>query len=539
MFGYSAVRSLTRAAQNTKPASVPAPNNGINRVDGLAEMAPKDAIFLNNMVPSEYGTRVRSGYKAWATGVGTGGVRTIIPFVGATSSDDRLFACAQDGIYDITASVASPAVDFSFTTSNTTSGIGVWTNFVNDAAAYFCLYWDETNGYHVYTAATTTWAKITMGGGATQISGVDPANLVFGTIFKNRVWMIEKNTGNAWYLGTGSIYGAATQFNFGNKFSHGGTLAALYSWTVDGGEGIDDHLVAISTAGDVVVYKGSDPTTATDWFEHGLWYIGPPPKGRRIAGSFSGELYLLSSYGILPMTKLLSGTLTQLQEVMLSRKISPIVNTFMATTRTDYGWEIKLIPSENLLLVSVPARTGQDDTQLAYSLNTPGWGLFKDMPYYTGDTWLGDFYFSDTAGTVYTHEGHVDNADINGENGVDIQWSGLSSFSGYGNDAGYKRAQFIRPIFLADSAPSYTVEARFDYDLTEVFGTPSATTITGALWDSAIWDLSTFSGEFAVVDAMRGGSGLGRVVAVGLEGRSSANTVLIRYDLLMDSGGML
>lgn len=530
-------RLLSRSTQATKGYVFPAPQGGINRIDGLAEMPPQDAIFLYNLLPSEYGTKVRDGYAVWAEDVGTGGVRTIIPFTGATSG--KLFACAQDGIYDITTSVSSPAADLTFATSDTTSGIGAWTNFVNDSSAYFCLYTDETNGYHVYTDTTNTWAPVAMGGGGTEISGVDPALFSFVTIFKNRVWFVERESGNAWYLASGAIYGAATKFNFGNKFHHGGHLVALYSWTVDGGEGVDDYLIAISSGGDVIVYKGSDPATATDWFQHGSWFIGPPPVGRRVAGSFSGELYLLSAYGIIPMSKLLSGTLVQLQEVQLSRKISPIINTIMAITSGDYGWEIRLVPTENILLVSSPKREGFDYTQFAYSLNTPGWCIFRDIPYYTGDSWEGTFYFSDTDGNVYQYTGSQDAVDIDGENGVDITWAGLMSFQGFGADGLFKRVQFIRPIFISESSPSLAVEARYDYNLTEVFGAGSASPIGGALWDFALWDVGTWAGEFSVVQPVFGGSNMGRVLSVGFEGNSNAPTVLIKFDVMVDSGGLL
>lgn len=537
MFGYQRAKPLMASPQVTKAFPVPAPNGGVNRVDGLAEMPPKDAIFLYNMVPSEYGTKLRTGYQQFATNVGTGGVRTIIPFTG--SPNNALFACAQNGIYDITTGGAAPTLKLTFATSNTTSGMGVWTNFVNDAAAYFCLYADETNGYHVYTAATNTWAVVTFGGGATQVNGINPANVAFVTIFKNRVWFVEKNTGNAWYLPAGAIYGTATIFNFGNKFKHGGSLVALYSWTVDGGEGIDDHLVAIGSGGDVVVYKGTDPATATDWFLHGSWFIGPPPVGRRIAGSFSGELYLLSAYGVLPMSKLMSGTLVQLDEVYLSRKITPLINTAMLTTRSSYGWEIRLIPTENILLVSSPKQVGSSYYQFAYSLNTPGWGIYQDLPYFTGDTWEGDFYFGDDTGVVYLHTGNQDGVTLAGTDGVDITGSLLMSYQGYGADPVHKRTQFIRPVFLSTSAPSYVVEARYDYDLSEVFGAPSSSTISGSLWDIALWDAGIWVGEFGIVDILSGANGLGHAISIGLQVRSSSPTVLIKFDIMMDAGGLL
>lgn len=539
MLGYQKATLLPRSPQTTNIVPVPAPQGGVNRVTGLAEMPPNDAVFMYNMIPSEFGTKVRTGYVEWATGVGTGNVKTIVPFSGATASNDKLFAMAASGIYDITISVASPAVKLAFGTVDSTSGLGVWANFVNDSAAYFALYTDESNGYYVYTSATDTWAKVTLGGGASQISGVDPALFVFVTIFKQRVWFVEKGTGNAWYLATNAIYGAATKFNFGNKFKHGGTLVGLFNWTVDGGEGVDDYLVAVGSGGDVIVYKGTDPSTATDWFQHGAWFIGPPPSGRRIAGSFAGELYLLSVYGILPMSKLMSGTLVQLEEVTLSKKISPLINSALLTTRTTNGWEVRLLPTENLILVSSPKQSGLDYIQFAYSLNTPGWAVYRGMPYFTGDSWHGAFYFSDETGRVLQHTGTRDNVNLAGSSSTPIDWSMMMSFQGYQNGGVFKRINFIRPIFLAEAAPEYVAEARYDYNLTEVFGVASPSAIGGALWDAAVWDVSMWAGEFVVVDSVRGGSGMGRVLSIALSGRSNSRTTLIKFDLMYDSGGGL
>lgn len=520
---------------------VPAPMGGINAVDGLLGMGqrnPEDSIFQYNLIPSQYGTKVRTGYHDFATEVGDGGVRTLIPFTGADSSATRLFAAAEDAIYDTTAGGAAPPSAIAFAVANSTSGLGKWTNYTT-TGGYFCLYCDETNGYYVYTGASDTWAKIAMGGGGTEVSGVDPATFVDVVIFKSRAWFVQKDTASAWFLGVGAIFGAATQFNFGNKFKHGGTLAALFTWTVDGGEGADDYLVAVSTGGDVVIYKGNDPTSASDFTQHGQWYIGPPPAGRRLAGSFGGELYLLSSYGIIPLTRLISGALIQQDDVYISRKISPLINTQIQATRDDFGWEIKLVSSENLLLVGVPARTGFDDIQFVQSLNSQGWAVYRDIPYFTGETWQGNFYIGTLDGRVLIHEGSSDGGDFDGDNGIAIEWSALSVFQEYGEVGKFKIGQFIRPVFLASQAPSYSIEARYDYNLSEVLPPPAASVSSGSVWDVGLWDLALWGGDFIEVEKPVGAAGIGRNIAVAINGSSAAPTILIRYDLMFTPGGLL
>lgn len=523
-----------------KCVPVPAPNAGINAVDNLLSMGdrgPEDSIFQYNLIPSQYGCVVRTGYQDWCTGVGTGGVRTLHPFIGSTSGNNRLWAMANNGIYNVSASAAAPAINTAFPTVDTTSGYGQWTNYTT-IGGYFGLYCDESNGYYVYTETAGAWAKVALGGGATQVSGIDPALFVQPLIYKERAWFVEKGSARAWYLPTGAIFGAATVFNFGNKFKHGGTLVALYNWTVDGGEGTNDYLVAISSAGDIVLYLGDDPSVAP-FKQQGQWYIGPPPAGRRIAGSFGGELYLLSAYGIVPLTKLIAGALIQQEDVYLSRKITPLINQQMLLANASLGWEIKLISTENLLITSVPAQVGFDNIQFVQALNSKGWAVYRKIPYYTGETWNVQFYIATTDNRVLRHTGTQDSVDRNGLNGVAIAWSALSVFQEYGEVGRYKISQFIRAVFLAAQAPAYAVEARYDYNLSEVLPVPSIPVFSGSVWDVGIWDLALWGGDLVEVEAPVGGSGIGRNIAIAINGTSSAKTILIRYDLMFTSGWQL
>lgn len=537
--GPRQAKLLQPSPPEVKIVPVPAPMQGINAVDGLltmGERSPEDSIFQYNLIPSQYGCKVRTGYADWCTDVGDDGVRTIHPFTGSVAASNRLWAMAADGIYNVSSSAASPAVNTSFPVADTTSGYGQWTNYVT-TAGHFGLYCDETNGYYVYSEGSGTWAKVAMGAGASEVANVDPADFVMPVIYKERVWFVERDTASAWYLPTGAIFGAATEFNFGNKFRHGGNLVALFNWTVDGGEGTNDYLVAISSSGDVILYLGDDPSS--DFTQRGQWYIGPPPAGRRIGGAFGGELYLLSAYGIIPLTRLIAGALIQQDDIYLSRKITPLINTQMTITSDELGWEIKLVSTENILLVATPDRIGFDDIQFVQALNSKGWAVYRDIPYFTGDTYEGQFYIGTADGRVLKHTGTQDAVDINGENGVAIEWSSLSVFQEYGEVGRYKITQFIRPVFLAQQAPSYSVEARYDYNLSEVLAPPAASVNTGSVWDVGIWDVALWGGDFIEVEKPVGGSGIGRNIAVAVNGSSAASTILVRYDLMFTTGGPL
>ena len=538
MLGYKPSAINRPSAQNTSVSKIPAPIAGINAQTGLSEMVPNEAIFLKNIIPSRYGCRVRSGYVEFATNVGTGGVRTILPYVGSTTAQNRLFATGEDGIYDITAGGAAPTLVLAFGTVDSESGYGQWTLYVT-VAGHFLVYCDESNGYKLYTESTGLWTTIAVGVAPGQITPQNPNTFAGCVIFKSRLWFIERNSASAWYLPVGQVTGTVTEFDFGSRFKHGGTLVALYNWTIDGGEGIDDYLVAVSSTGDVVIYKGNDPNTATDFGQHGSWYIGQTPIGRRIAGSFGGELYILSAYGLIPLTKLIAGALIQQEDIYVSRKINPLINDQMRVTRTTPGWEVKLVPSDNLLLISTPKRTGLDYLQFTQSLNTEGWSTFIDIPYLTGEVYLDDFYIGDETNRVLIYTGNADNVSLAGTGATDIEFSLLQTFQEEGQVGNYKRAQFLRPVFVSSAPPAYIAEVRYDYNLSELFGAPSASSVSGALWDIAIWDAALWSVELATADQLRGGNGMGRTIAIGINGNVQAETILVRTDLYKDEGWSL
>lgn len=518
----------------------PAPVGGVNAISGLAEPMVQDAIYAFNMVPSQYGMKSRDGYTEWCTNVGTDGVRTIIPYVSTLAGEDKLFAAASNAIYDVTASSAAPVSVLAFGTVNDSSGYGQFVNFINLANNKFILYCDEANGYKLYTQATNTWSTVAAGTAAGQINGANPALFAFCMIWKSRVWFVMKDTGDAYYLPVGQVTGTVTKFNFSNKFKYGGYLVGLWNWTVDGGEGIDDYLVAISSAGDVVVYKGTDPDTASTFDQRGVYYIGPTPAGRRCAGSFGGELYLLSSYGLLPISKLMSGQVVIDTSIFVSRKITPLINIQMATARLQLGWEVKLLPTQNLLMISTPKQDNFNYVQFAQSLDTRGWALYRDFPYDTGDSWNGIFYVGTSDNRVLIHSGPLDNVTLaDPDSGDEIEWSILTWYQDLQTPAQNKIVQLIRPTFTAEKAPSYAVLARYDYDLQEALAVPIVTVPTGDVWDVAIWDTAVWGVGLATYNALSGGAGMGRSVAIALRGTSSARTVLVRFDLAFTFGNIL
>jgi hypothetical protein len=524
--------------QLTRPVFMPSPMGGINSVTNMMTAPPEDALSLVNMIPNDYGVQVRNGYVEHCQPVPLGdGIKTLIPFENSASDTPvrKLFACTSDGIYDVTTAGGTPVKVYDFANKDARAGWCSWAHYINTAQAQFLLVCDNSNGYILYTASTDTWAAGTVTGPATE------STFDFVTIWKNRIWFVEGNSGRAWYLPVGELTGTAKEFNFGNKFRYGGYLKSLWNWTVDGGEGMDDYLVALSSAGDMVVYKGTDPDTTGGFIMHGSWYIGRPTQGRRNGDDAGGELLLLTQFGLLQCSKLIAGLPATDEQVALSYKINPRINRVLQRGNNVYGWQIKFDPASQLIFVLSPQEQGADWMQFVYSMTTRAWAQFVGIPMNCAEVLFNKLYFGDKDNRVYTYSGNLDNVmlDDAGASAVPVEWTWLSTYQTLGEPAIYKRVQFLRPQFIGLATPSYVISARYNFDLSEVDTTPPYVVPSGSLWDSALWDTAKWNGGYVVDTPPRGAYGMGRSVAIAMRGESAAETVFIGVDVLFDSGGML
>jgi len=510
---------------------------GINAVDAATAMPAGDAFDLVNMVGGRAGLTSRLGFAEWCIGMGGNPVRSVLSFAGSTSGNDRLFACTSTDIYDCTTSSATPTSGHTFGVTDADAGFGVFTSYVT-SAGHFGFYADESNGLLRYDESTDAWTVVTETSGAGhQITGVDPADLAFVTSWKNRLMFVEKGTGNLWYLPVGQIAGAVSVVRLGNRFQHGGTLVGAWSATIDGGTGVDDFLVAISSAGDVLVYQGTDPATAGAFELVGSWFVGAVPKGRRVATDFGGDLLILSMLGIVPLSRLRTGTVGP--DVYTTRKIQSLFNSYATSRRGLYGWALCQSPEDNALLVNMPL-VGNAYEQFAMSLSTQGWARFREVPALSMVVWGGSLYFGTYDGRLCKMTGDLDDVKIDGAETYDeIDWSGLTAFSDIGR-AGRKQLQTIRPLMWTQGArPGYDVAARYDFDTTAIPVSPPDPVLTGtAAWDVAIWDASVWPGEDVPCGDIRGATGEGTYAAIAFRGRSNAKATLMGFQVSWTDGGM-
>lgn len=533
---YRAPSRLTRPQQPaTQPVRIPAPILGVNFYDSLARQGPEDAVYAFNVEAGAYGLVTRKGYTIHASGLGAA-ARTFIPFIDQSSAD-RLFVTTVNGIYNATSTGAVGTIEVSFPNQTGNAGWGNSTVYNNDGGDFFVIYADEVNGLFEYDVGTGTWAA------KTDITGVADSDLVYVTEHKNRLWFVERGTMNAWYLGLGAKGGAATKFTLGNKFRQGGELKGIYRWSVDGGDGIDDFLVFVSSAGDVAVYQGSDPSSPSTWASIGSWNIGQVPAGRNIAHLLGGELHLLSVFGILSMQDLVQGVAIEkvTGQNSLSRRITRSIRADMATKREEYSWSLVDVNSSNLVVLVRPYDEGDSQLQYVFNFTTAGWTMWRGLPINCLVEWQGEVYFGDKSGNVHRMTGSLDGVDADGLNGEAVPFSFLSSFQDLGFPGMHKRVQMLRPTFFSETGnvPEYTARAVYDYDLQEgslVFPDPE---VAASAWDVGLWDEALWGGESTVETRLIGGKGIGFVCAVQVYGEVIDRTTFLDTVVYFEPGGMI
>lgn len=499
--------------------SEPAPTGGWNARDSIADMPSGDAVSLTNWFPTPTECQVRYGYSNWATGL-PGQVETIFAYAGGATN--KMFAASVTSIYDTTsagavgAAVVSGLTNARFQYINNATAGGNYLLAVNGADKM--RYFDGT-----------TWSA---DGGTFTVTVADTSNWSAITLHKQRVWAIQKNTLNAWYLPPASIAGAAVQFPLQPFFKSGGSLQAIDTWTLDGGEGVDDYLVFVSTKGEVIIYRGTDPTTTATWQMVGLFHLGSPVSTPRCTYKFRGDLLLICQDGLVPLSKeLLSERVDQREAV--SEKIESALSNAITNYGSSFGWQVLNFPKQDQLILNVPVSVG---AQQQYVMNTINgswcnftgwnancWELYNDFAYFGGSTVVCKAW------------------DTNADNGNNIQSNALQAFSSYGNSF-QKRFTLIRPVFRANGTPTVYANLNIDYDTTDTTAPLSFVPVgsvgvwgTG-LWGTALWGSSSLN----VYKSWQGANGVG--IAAAPRVKTATQGIDLRWvstDVMLERGAFL
>jgi hypothetical protein len=449
----------TRGAPVAQTTELPAPVGGLNARDSIAQMDAIDAVALNNFVCGTTDVSLRDGYAEFATGL-PGPVRTIMVY-NQPNGTKQQFAASGSNIYETTVGGAVGAA--------VVTGLGSdrwqWINF-STSGGTFLFAVNGTDLALLYDGSTWTNPAIT---------GVTTSTLVNVAVWKERIWLVQKDTLTAWYLAASSISGAATQFDFKAMFKKGGFLVAIANWSLDGGTGLDDYFVAITSEGEVAVYQGTDPASATTFARRGIFQVGNP-IGYRCFEKYAGDVVLINRDGLVPLSKALVSDRVN-SRFALTDKVNGAITTLTRNHGSMFGWQVQLYPQQNLLFLNVPVPSGS----IQYVMNTitGSWSTFSGWDAYCFAKMGEDVYFGG-AGFVAKIWG------VQADAGDEITAECLQAFSKFGAPF-LKHFKMVRPIFITNGQPQVSIAMNVDYRTTATYGGAFVSALTGGVWGVGLW----------------------------------------------------
>ena len=498
---------------------LPAPTKGWVVGTNLAEAPEGSCYLLENAFPQLNYVRVRNGSASWATGMGAFAVQTLMPWYNGTTG--KLFAVCDGKIYDASSiGVVGAALLTGLSNSymNYVQFQGLGSSFLFAVNGVDSV--KQWNG--------TAWST-------PAITGIGTAIFSNVTTFKNRLYFVESNSLNIWYLATNAVAGAATSFPMQGVFRLGGYIIAAGSWAIDSTSGIYDSFVIVTSEGEVAMYDGSDPAS---WSLKGTYKISRP-LGERCMSKAGGDLMIMTEDGIVPMSKVQTLDQIALQNVAVTQPIQPEWINSVILRSGLVGWQVTLWSLQSMAIINLPKATSADRTQYVVNARTGAWARYVGWDANCFAVYNNKLFYGSSDGRVMQAE--VGSADDGQNYTVTI----FPNFTSLGGGVNKKQMRMIHPYITSNFYQDMRITVNVDFDLS-IPDAPSsfAAPANNALWDVSLWDVAVWSGGLQTQKHWQTANGFGVVFAPILQATLStasqtADIRLMRTDILFEDAEII
>lgn len=401
-------------------------------------------------------------------------------------------------------------------------------NFTNSSGTAYLLCYNGADKPQYYNGSS--WIAIDSGS-TPSITGVTTTNLISAAVHKRRLWLVEKNSLKAWYLPVDSVGGTVNALDLSGVAQRGGYIMSINTWTLDAGYGMDDYWCAITSEGEVIVYSGVDPSSASTWSLVGVWRLAEP-IGRRCSMKYGGDLLIIARNGLVAMSKALISP-DNSPGLALTDKIREAVSDAIETYADNFGWEIELWPMGDMLLMNVPVQTGDLQEQYVMNILSGAWARFTGIEANTWEVMGTELYFGG--------EGYVGKfGGVFADNGTNINGTIRQAFSYFKSRGQLKQWKMIQPVFQSDGEPGILVGLNIDFDAGTPDGSISFNPIQAGIWDSGTWDTSTWGGGLTVTANWESVSGIGYCASLNMS--TEIRNLQVHFEAanyIFEPGGLL
>ena len=532
-----------RTANKAATHRIPAPIGGLNTRDALDAMPETDAIILDNLFPQTSWVEVRSGRSALATF--TGNCETLMNYAALGAGTNELFGAVNHagtrsifrvdnaGGGAVGAAVVGGA---SNTVQAITSTRYDYVQFGTGAAEVLYLVngadpplvWDGSSWYPI--ATTGTYA---LTGGPSPLS-----SLRLIAAYKQRLWFVQSGTFNVYYLPQNDIGGALTLLNIAPNFMLGGYIQTIITVSIDNTAGTNDYIAFISGKGEVVMFQGYDPSSASTWGVAARFRIGAPIGiGRQCWQKMGMDAAIICEDGLILLSQAMLTDRSQTRQA-LSDKIRFGLVQALYLNASNPGWQLLLSPIGNKLILNVPT-SGSFSTSYQFVMNTLGgnswatWGQYASpLNAFCWELFQDELYFG-TAGSVQgMDQGQLSDA------GSPIQWQAQCAYSYMDDPTALKRYTQCQPLFQTTGNLSLAVSLNIDFSATQPTASIPLSNGASAPWGTSYWTVTYWTDAAQVVNKWLGLAGEGFCAGLNVRGNTSNLTAKWLSTLFMyEQGG--
>lgn len=519
----SALRQPAGRQQVTRVVAVPAPVGGWNARDPLAAMAPTDAVSLENWFPRVSDCTIRGGSADHVTGFAAR-PKTLATYNPPTGTN-KMFAATDAGVFDVTSAGAVGA-----SVAARTAGYHVWLD-MGVSGGTFLMMFNGVDKPLYYDGATWTAVDAVS---TPAITGVTTTGLVSATVFKRRLFFIENNKLSFWYLtAADAVGGAASEFLLGPLCSRGGYLMAMGSWTFDGGTGPDDFAIYVTSEGEVIMFKGTDPGNSTLWTLVGVFQLTAKPIGRKCLAKFGGDLIIVTEFGALPLSKVIQTAAIEQTQAISSK----IANAFIEAARSyggNQGWESIIYPAQNAFLFNIPVTANATYQQYVMNTITKNWCKFSGWNASCFALFNKELYFADATKISKAWTGRADS-------GANVVADAETAFNYFGRATQAKHWKLFRPQLLTDGDLTFSLGLAIDFQIVPNLSTATYAVTSGARWDVDLWDVGMWAAGLEIHQAWQTPAAQMGYAAAGLL-RIATNALEVQWvssEYVFEEGGVL
>jgi len=297
-------------------ANLPAPYLGQDTQTPTAALKSPYCETLYNFNTTKEGISLRNGDSKWVskslntTGGATSEEAAAIVKYGETYAFIVCY-CAGPGLknryYDISTEGAAPTLAY---TSTTMSYQTIYTSYFNQYLFFF-----NGQDQNVDYFNGSAWGAATY----TMPVGLSP---IGGCTFKNRHYIIFKDSASLGYSGIKSISGTITEVPLAGVISNASTIAAVVPFNVTISANTEQVLAVVFFSGEVLFYTGSYPDSDS-WGLVGTANIGKPIHYNSVVTAYQGDSLVACYTGLVSLRDVYTNGSIQAEQQLITQSITP------------------------------------------------------------------------------------------------------------------------------------------------------------------------------------------------------------------------